>query len=396
MFSLRKCTRFSSDPRVAMVLNCGSSSVKYQLFEDDVSIVRGSIDNIGSTNCAHSSTSPKKALLRTADYPSAIEAAIDSVLSVRTNITCVGHRVVHGGPTLTKPTLITPSTLDQIRECAKLAPLHNPSNIKGIELAQQALPDLPQVACFDTAFHSLIPPKAYRYAIPRTFADENKVRRYGFHGLSYAYITGVIKEPRIIVAHLGSGCSAAAIVDGHSIDTTMGFTPMEGLVMSTRAGSIDPGLLLQVARMCDSDISRVSNMLNKQSGLLGLSGFTMDMKELLRVEKEESNRNAAFAHDAVEVFIYSVQKHVGQLLASLDFNLDAIVFTGGIGENSAEIRARVAANLARLGITIDDELNRKPSDGGLISTTESRVKVYAIRTDEERQIAREAMSVIDK
>jgi acetate kinase len=176
----------------------------------------------------------------------------------------------------------------------------------------------------------------------------------------------------------------------------MGFTPMEGLVMSTRAGSIDPGLLLQVARMCDSDISRVSNMLNKQSGLLGLSGFTMDMKELLRVEKEESNRNAAFAHDAVEVFIYSVQKHVGQLLASLDFNLDAIVFTGGIGENSAEIRARVAANLARLGITIDDELNRKPSDGGLISTTESRVKVYAIRTDEERQIAREAMSVIDK
>lgn len=394
MYSIGKYVRFSATPRLAMVLNCGSSSVKYQLFENDESLVRGSIDNIGSPNCAHTSTLATKAELRSPDYPSAIQAAIDSVLSVRTNIACVGHRVVHGGPTLTKPTIITARTLDEIRECAKLAPLHNPSNIKGIELAQKALGALPQVACFDTAFHASIPQKAYRYAIPRTLAEANKIRRYGFHGFSYAYVSGAVKERRIIVAHLGSGCSAAAIVDGHSVDTTMGFTPMEGLIMSTRSGSIDPGVLLHLAKLGDSDVDKVSTILNKQSGLLGLSGLTMDMKKLLQLEKEGINGDAERAHEAVEVFIYSVQKHIGQLLAALDYDVEAIVFTGGIGENSAEIRERVTRNLLHFGVTIDPQLNRAPADGGLISSESSHVKVYAIKTNEEKQIAREAMAVI--
>ena len=380
---------------MAMVLNCGSSSVKYQLFENDSSILRGSIESIGTGSCVHKLNRNGSLISTTGkmSFDEAIKTAIDSALSVRNQISCVGHRVVHGGPLLTKPVLITQSTLDIIKETSVLAPLHNPSNIAGIEQAQKAL-GVPQVACFDTAFHSHIPPKAYMYAIPQDFAVEHKIRRYGFHGLSYAYVSNLIPERRIIIAHLGSGCSAAAIIDKESVDTTMGFTPMEGLVMSTRCGSIDPGIILHLANQNDGNLTSVSSLLNKKSGLLGLSGFTMDMKELLKVEKQPFHPSSKQSHDAIQVFVYSVQKHIGQLIAALNFEVEAIVFTGGIGENSPEIRRRIMHCFAGMGARLDNVMNESPSIDGVISRKDSTVKIYAVKTDEEKQIARESMEVI--
>ena len=378
--------------RTAMVLNCGSSSVKYQLFEDDNSLLRGSIENIGSPKWSHKTNSSASTnSTGIIDYPGAIKLAIASVLEVSSDISCVGHRVVHGGPKLTHPTLVTDDVLDEIRECSQLAPLHNPSNIRGIELAREALKEVPQVACFDTAFHAHLPLKAYRYAIPREFADSNNIRRYGFHGLSYSFISDSVKHRRIIVAHLGSGCSISAIVDGKSIDTSMGFTPMEGLVMSTRSGSIDPGLILHIARSFNGDFDKVSQLLNKQSGLTGISGISSDMKELLRLEKSEGDAHSQNAHEAIEVFVYAVQKYIGQYMASLDFDVDAIVFTGGIGENSPEIRERIIRPFRGIGCRIDNARNMSAGASGYISTPDSKIKLIAIPTNEELQIAREAV-----
>lgn len=393
MHYLSRYLRSGRIDRTALVLNCGSSSVKYQLYENDSSILRGSIENIGSDRSVHKTNgNSKSAIQKRFDYPEAIRAAIGTALTVRSQVSCVGHRVVHGGPDLTSPTLISPDTLEAIKSCSALAPLHNPSNVRGIELSQLALPGVPQVACFDTAFHANIPHKAYTYAIPKDLASANKLRRYGFHGLSYSFISSVVKEDRIIVAHLGSGCSAAAIVNGRSVDTTMGFTPMEGLVMSSRSGTVDPGLVLYLLNQPGSTVDSVSNILNKRSGLLGLSGITADMKELLRLEKE----NNAAAHEAVEVFVYTVQKFIGQLLAALEYNVEAIVFTGGIGENSPEIRERIVQGMSRIGVSLNSERNVKTSANGLISTDNSRVRVYAIPTDEERQIARDTIRTVFK
>ena len=384
--------------RTAMVLNCGSSSVKYQLITNQAAVLRGSIDNIGSPNCIHSVWSPKASRTASLDgisYASAIGEAIESAVAVENDIYCVGHRVVHGGPKLTRPTMINDTVLEDIRACNKLAPLHNPSNVKGIELMRSMLKSVPQVACFDTAFHANIPPKASRYAIPRDLADSLTIRRYGFHGNSYAYISNIVNERRTIVLHLGSGCSAAAIVDGVSIDTTMGFTPMEGLVMSTRSGSIDPGLILHLANEFSGDLDKLSQILNKKSGLGGISGFSSDMKALLRVEKIASDPNSVHAHEAVEVFVYTVQKYIGQLLAALEFRVDAIIFTGGIGENSAEIRSRVIEGVSGLGVVIDTTKNAQIPPDGIVSAPNSPIKVLAIRTNEEHQIARDAIAVVE-
>ena len=384
----------ASRAKVAMVLNCGSSSVKYQLFQSEQSMIRGSIENIGLDTCLHKTTSNESIKMSSATYSDAISAAIKAATDLSFNIDCVGHRVVHGGSTLTKPTLIHDEVLNEIRDCCKLAPLHNPSNIKGIELAQDMLKSVPQIACFDTAFHASMPPKAYRYAIPREFADKHKIRRYGFHGLSYRYIASIVNEKRIIVAHLGSGCSAAAIVNGISLDTTMGFTPMEGLVMSTRSGTIDPGAVLYIANDFMGDISKVSNFLNKKSGLLGLSGFSQDMKELLAVQHSSDQRSFA-ATEAVEVFVYSTQKMIGQLMAALHYDVEAIVFTGGIGENSGQTRQMITEGFRGLEIALDPCMNMKPPNSGLISSSSSKIKIYAIKTNEELQIARDSLALIE-
>jgi acetate kinase len=365
----------------ALVLNCGSSSVKFSVFKGDEPIVRGSFENIGQVGSGHMS------------FKSAIDKAIKTALAESKSrgfqIDCVGHRVVHGGSKLIHPSIIDSKILQEIKNCTQLAPLHNPSNLEGIEVASAML-HVPHVACFDTAFHSTIQQRAYQYGIPKNL----NLRRYGFHGLSYSYIASIIRDsPRMIVAHLGSGCSAAAIVDGQSVDTTMGFTPMEGLVMSTRSGTIDPGLIFHLLRNeakvngPTAAIDDVSDLLNKKSGLLGLSGgLSSDMKTLL--DKYHSDSHAALA---VDVFVYSVQKHIGQLLASLEYNVDALVFTGGIGENSAEIRKRVTNGMTHLGLKIDQNLNMKPPNTGVISMTNSKIKVYAMKTNEELQIARDAI-----
>ena len=379
----------------AMVLNCGSSSVKYQYFENDQSLVRGSIENIGSPNCVHKSLGSNVTKLAGPDasYEGAIKLAIASVSETLGDgkIFCVGHRVVHGGPSLVRPTLISPSVLEEIRTCASLAPLHNPSNIRGIELAT-AFVSSPQVACFDTAFHARMPAKAFRYAIPLKLADSKKIRRYGFHGLSYSYISSVVKESRMIVAHLGSGCSAAAIVNGVGIDTTMGFTPMEGLVMSTRAGTIDPGIIFHLS----SEMKDLSNIMNKQSGLLGLSGgISSDMKTLLDLE-QAGGEKGQIAHEAIEVFVYTVQKYIGQLMSALEYKVDAIVFTGGIGENSAPIRDRVLAGMTSIGVAVDPARNTAVPQDGLISMQNSKIRVYAVKTNEELQIARDSIRVVNE
>ena len=381
---------FSTNRNNAMVLNCGSSSVKYQFFTNDQSLVTGSIENIGSPNCLHKQGGKKITPLTGSDasYENAIQLAISTVSKSEENIFCVGHRVVHGGPRLVRPTLIDPKVFEEIQNCSSLAPLHNPSNIRGIQLAS-AFIKAPQVACFDTAFHARMPSKAFRYAIPSSIADQYKIRRYGFHGSSYSYIASVVKESRMIVAHLGSGCSAAAMIDGIGIDTTMGFTPMEGLVMSTRAGTVDPGLIFHLL----AEVKDLSSVLNKQSGLLGLTGgISSDMKALLDMESMGGPK-ADIAHDAIEVFVYTVQKYIGQLMASLKYDVDAIVFTGGIGENSAVIRERVLSNMESAGVVVDPIRNKSVPKDGLISMSNSKIRIYAVKTNEELQIARDAIKV---
>ena len=396
MMILRRA--FATNRNNAMVLNCGSSSVKYQFFDNDHSIITGSIENIGNSNCVHKQGGHRQSTIPLsgpdASYEGAIKLAISTVSSEMKDgeIFCVGHRVVHGGPSLVKPTLISSQVFEEIQNCASLAPLHNPSNIRGIQLASAFIKTAPQVACFDTAFHSKMPSKAFRYAIPTGIAEKFKVRRYGFHGMSYSYIASVVKESRMIVAHLGSGCSAAAMIDGVGIDTTMGFTPMEGLVMSTRAGTVDPGLIFHLF----PEVKDLSNVLNKQSGLLGLTGgISSDMKTLLDMEKMGGPKGD-IAHDAIEVFVYTVQKYIGQLMASLEFNVDAIVFTGGIGENSAAIRERVLAGMGGAGVSLDTARNNSVPKDGLISMPNSKIRIYAVKTNEELQIARDSIRVANE
>jgi acetate kinase len=282
---------------------------------------------------------------------------------------------------------VTEAVLHEIQRCSDLAPLHNPSNSQGIQIAAELLAGVPQVACFDTAFHHMMPPKSYRYAIPADLARAHRIRRYGFHGLSFSYVSSLLNERRVIIAHLGSGCSAAAIVDGHSVDTTMGLTPMEGVVMGTRSGDVDAGVVLRLAGLLD--IGAVATLLNKQSGMIGLTGgISSDMKEILALARG-GGEHAAIAEEAVDVFVYSVQKKIGQLMA-------AIVFTGGIGENCAEVRARVMEGFSALGIAVDPSLNNSVPCGGVISVPRPgcKTKVIVVKTDEELQIARESIRVI--
>ncbi len=377
----------------ALVLNCGSSSVKYQFFRDDKAILKGNIENIGLPQCTHSTSNGGEVLGQGFGFSDSIKLAINSVMDKSDgSIDCIGHRVVHGGPLLTKPTIVTTNVMDEIKRCSSLAPLHNPSNLSGIQIASSILPTVPQVACFDTAFHASLPPRAYRYALPNDLVNSLRIRRYGFHGLSYSYISSVVDHSRIIVTHLGSGCSAASIVDKQSVDTTMGLTPMEGLVMSTRSGSIDPGVLLYLLRETGGSVEDISNIINKKSGLLGLSGgISSDMKELLRLAKSADPRQDD-AKAAVDVFVYTVQKFIGQLMASLEFSVDAIVFTGGIGENSAEIRARVMSGFDNLGVRIDASRNESVPSNGYISAEGSSIPVLAVKTNEELQIARDAVA----
>ena len=400
-----------------LILNCGSSSVKFQLIATDLELIehnadrhlaRGTIERVGGEAVVtlqvegqkeHRSTSSLRDIRAAVDFiarwASSPDSGIEEIKSIG-DIQAVGHRVVHGGEHFTRSVLITEEVIHGLEECIDLAPLHNPANIKGITAARALFGEgLPQVAVFDTAFHQTLPDHAFLYALPYQLYRRYRVRRYGFHGTSHRYVAYRYRQLRgtardqtnIITLHLGNGCSAAAIRNGNSIDTSMGLTPLEGLVMGTRCGDLDPAIIDFIATKEGLSSGEVETLLNKQAGLLGISGLTSDMRELLAEEREEDDRRARLA---IQIFCYRVRKYIGAYLAAMN-GADAIVFTGGIGENSWEVRSRVCDGLQWLGIELDEEQNRAHLNGreGVISKNDSRLAVYVIPTDEELLIARD-------
>ncbi len=403
-----------------LVLNAGSSSLKFQLIDtDDAAIAasadrrlaRGQLDRIGGEAIVTLEATGGRRVKSTAsirDHAAAVDYIISWLVSDASGVAiskvseidAVGHRVVHGGERFTRSARIDDDVWQALEELIELAPLHNPNNLRGISAARTALgARIPQVAVFDTAFHHSLPETAFLYALPYQLYRRHGVRRYGFHGTSHRYVayryrqlTGTSKDDtKIVTVHMGNGASACAIVGGQSVDTSMGFTPLEGLVMGTRSGDLDPAILDFVAIKEGLSARDVETMLNKQSGLLGISGLTADMRELLAEEKEHGDRRARVA---IDVFCYRVKKYLGAYLAAMN-GADAIVFTGGIGENSPEVRARICRELEWLGIVVDDAKNTATvAVEGRIDGGESRVHLWVLPTDEELLIARDTWRVV--
>lgn len=402
-----------------LVLNCGSSSIRFQLIATDVEqiaentdrrLARGHLERIGGeavVTLHAAGREPERLTAQLRDVRAAVEfiirwacsesSGMQEVQSVA-DIHAVGHRVVHGGERFTHSVLITEDVLRGIKDCIDLAPLHNPANIKGIVAAREVLgTGLPQAAVFDTAFHQSLPERAFLYALPYQFYRRHRIRRYGFHGTSHRYVAyryrqlrGIAREAtNVITLHLGNGCSAAAIRGGDSVDTSMGLTPLEGLVMGTRSGDIDPAIVDFVSAKEGLSPQEVETLLNKQSGLIGISGLTNDMRELLAEARENNDRRARLA---VEIFCYRARKYVGAYLAAMG-GADAVVFTGGIGENSPEVRALICDGLEWLGLELDEEQNTAHTQGreGIISREAARLAAYVIPTDEELLIARDTV-----
>lgn len=405
-----------------LVLNCGSSSVKFQIIQTDVDLIEqnadkrlagGVIERIGSQSLItlQAESQPKvKQASPLRDHRAALDYILRWIISPESRITdinsladihAIGHRVVHGGEQFTRSVRIDDTVIEQIEDAIELAPLHNPANLKGIIAARELLGTaIPQVAVFDTAFHSTMPETSYLYAIPYQLYRRHRIRRYGFHGTSHRYVAyryrqimGIKREQvNIITLHLGNGCSACAIKNGDSVDTSMGLTPLEGLVMGTRGGDIDPSIIEFIHHKEGMSIDEIDTMLNKQSGLLGISGLTNDMRELLDEEQEKQDRRARLA---IDIFCTRIKKYIGAYLAELGGS-DAIVFTGGIGENSPIIRQRICEGLEWMGLSIDSEKNKIMTNGkeGEISTADSRIKGYVIPTNEELLIARDTVRVV--
>jgi acetate kinase len=390
-----------------LVLNCGSSSIKYQLVDvaDGTVPARGLAERIGEPTGRLRHNGPGQEINkeeRIADH----EAGLGAILAafeqtgprlIGARLAAVGHRVVHGGDQFADPVLITDEVVDTIDRLTALAPLHNPANLAGIRVAQAALPDTPQVAVFDTAFHQTLPRHAYTYAIPARWRTEHGVRRYGFHGTSVAFVSreaaGLLgrdlADCNLVVLHLGNGASATAVAAGHSVDTSMGLTPLEGLVMGTRSGDVDPAVVAHLRRVADLSADDVDQQLNRASGLTGLAGVN-DMREIYR-------RVEAGADDAMlarEVYCYRIRKYVGAYYAVLG-RVDGIVFTAGVGENNADLRARSLHGLQRLGIEIDPIRNASPEHSArIVSTDGSAVAVLVVPTNEELEIARQSLAVV--
>jgi len=391
-----------------LVLNSGSSSIKYQVFDiatEHRCLTKGLVERIGlKGSTVEHSTAGGKQVRYSEDIPDH-NVAIGKILDLLTHaehgvlkdlrdIEGVGHRVVHGGEMFSESVLIDETVIKAISDCCEIAPLHNPPNLLGIEACRKLLPGVPQAAVFDTAFHHTMPPKAYAYAIPREMYKKYKIRRYGFHGTSHMYVSREaakvlgrdITGLKIITCHLGNGCSVAAIKGGKSVDTSMGFTPLEGLVMGSRCGDIDPYVPLYVMEKEEMGIAEMRSFLNQKSGLLGICG-KRDMRDILDAE----SKGVEQAILAVELFSYRVAKYVGAYAMAMN-GVDAIVFTAGMGEKSAPIRSRVLSYAAHLGVEIDEEKNRRNET--VFSTPGSRIAALMIHTNEELVIARDTFRLI--
>lgn len=393
-----------------LVMNCGSSSLKYQLIdmENESVAAKGLCERIGieGSNLSHKPSGKEEVDIVRAmpDHKAAVslvlEALVDEksgVISSVNEITAVGHRVVHGGSHYSSSILINDEVKEVIKKCSDLAPLHNPANLIGIEACEAAMPGVPQVAVFDTAFHQTMPEKAYLYAIPYEYYEKYNIRRYGFHGTSHSYVSrravefaGLDKDnSKIIVCHLGNGGSVSAVVNGKCIDTSMGLTPLEGLIMGTRSGDIDPAVVQFIADKEKKNVDEVISILNKKSGVLGISGISSDFRDVQKAQREGNQRATA----AIHAFVYRVAKYIGGYTASMN-GVDAIVFTAGVGENDTAIRNAICSYLGYLGIKIDDEKNSIRGEEIVISTDDSKVLAIAIPTNEELAIARETKALL--
>ena len=392
-----------------LVINCGSSSIKYQLFDagsKDV-LVRGKVSRIGDSGSSLQQEAGKVKLrkdISVPDYHSGFELIIQSLLDPKygalkdiSEVSAVGHRAVHGGGMFVKSTLIDEDVIARMEACVPLAPLHNPPNLIGIREARRIFTGIPHVAVFDTAFHQTLPAKAYLYALPYEYYETYKVRRYGFHGTSYRYVSQrvaiVLRQPlenlRMVICHMGSGVSVTAVNSGESVDTSLGFTPISGVMMGTRSGDIDPGLIFYLNRQLGLSLDRIDNMLNRESGLLGVSGVSNDLREIIDYA-EKGNLRCQLAQN---MFVYQVKKYIGAYAAVMG-GIDTLVFTAGIGENSPVIRKMICAGMDFLGINLDEDKNKDAiGKEKIISLPGAEVKVMIIPTNEEFMIARDTIAL---
>ena len=398
---------------IILVLNCGSSSLKYQLLDiksDEVYdlIAKGLVERIGmETGCLKHKATGKEPLVKEMpieDHTVAIRSVMDAlldkeygVLNTLEDIEAVGHRVVHGAEEFVCSQLITDKVVAQLEKCSVFAPLHNPANILGIKAVSAVLPTVPQVGVFDTAFHQTMPPYAYMYALPYEYYEKYGIRRYGFHGTSHRYVSakgakfaGLDPEnSKVITCHLGNGSSITAVLNGKSIDTTMGFTPLEGLIMGTRCGNIDPEIVTYIQEKEGLSASEMSKVLNKKSGLLGLSCVSSDGRDLSAAANEGNEK----AKLALKKLTYDITKFIGAYAAAMN-GVDLIVFTGGIGENNVRLRRRVCENLTYMGVKFDYDANVVAGEDVMLTLPDSKVKIAAITTNEELMIARDTMNIV--
>lgn len=392
-----------------LVINCGSSSLKYQLIdsESEKALAVGLCERIGiDGRLNHTPAGGDKVVIEAPmeNHEAAIKMVLDALIDVShgvikslSEIGAVGHRVVHGGEKFASSVVITDEVIAAIEDCNDLAPLHNPANLIGIRACQAIMPGIPMVGVFDTAFHQTMPPKAYLYGLPYEYYEKYKIRRYGFHGTSHSYVAKKTVElvgldpehSKVIVCHLGNGASITAILDGKSVDTSMGFTPLEGLIMGTRSGSIDPAIIEFIANKENKSIEDIMNILQKKSGVYGMSGVSSDFRDL-EAAANEGNEKAKVAKD---VFVYRVARYIGSYAAAMN-GVDAIAFTAGLGENDMKVRAEILSYLEFLGIKLNVENNNTRSKEIIISTDDSKVKVCVIPTNEELAIARETVALL--
>lgn len=393
-----------------LVVNCGSSSLKFQLINSDTEAVaaKGLCERIGIDGRLVYQPAGGEKEITEAPMPThteAIQMVLDALVNPKTGVLksldeveAIGHRVLHGGSKITQSVIINDEVISVIDECCDLGPLHNPANLMGIRACMKLMPGKPNVAVFDTAFHQTMPPKAYRYAIPTKYYEKYAVRKYGFHGTSHSFVSketikylGLDKDnSKVIVCHLGNGASISAVENGKCVDTSMGLTPLEGLIMGTRSGDLDPAVLEFVCKKENIDVKEMVRILNKESGVMALSnGLSSDFRDL---EEAMDNGNEA-AKLAIDAFCYRVAKYVGSYVAAMN-GVDAIAFTGGIGENADVVRAKVLSYLGYLGIKMDPEMNKKRGENFVLSTEDSKVKVAVIPTNEELAICRETVELV--